>query len=93
MLESYHDGPLPPERSYAGDGGGDVVVTVLKRAEEGAAYVLRAYESAGRPGNAVIELPLLGRTIEASFGANEIKTFVVPRDTRAPVRESSLVEW
>jgi hypothetical protein len=38
-------------------------------------------------------LPLLGRTVEAAFGANEIKTFFVPREVGAPVRETNLLEW
>ena len=66
------------------DGGGAVVVTCVKGAEDGGAYVVRAYEASGRPATARIEM--LGRTIEASFGANEIKTFV---DTR----ETDLLEW
>jgi alpha-mannosidase len=93
LLESYHDGPLPSEASYADDGGGDVVATVLKHAEDGDAIVLRAFESAGRAAHARIMLPLLGRTVEAAFGANEIKTFVVPREVGAPVRETNLLEW
>jgi alpha-mannosidase len=92
LLESYHDGPLAAEASYADDGGGDVVVTVLKGAEDGDAFVVRGYESAGRDACATIELPLLGRTIEADFGANEIKTFLVPRDPGLPVRETDLLE-
>jgi alpha-mannosidase len=92
MLESYHDGPLASQGSYAGDGGGDVVVTVVKHAEEGDAFVVRAFESSGRSAHATIELPLLGRTIDADFGANEIKTFLVPRDAGQPVAETDLLE-
>jgi alpha-mannosidase len=93
MLESFHDGPLPPQQSYASDGGGDVVVTVIKLAEEGDAFVVRAFETAGRAAHATIELPVLGRRIESAFGANEIKTFVVPLAEAEPEREVSLLEW
>jgi alpha-mannosidase len=94
LIETYHDGPLPQRASFASDGEGDVVVTVVKRAEDGNGYVVRgAYESAGRAAHATIELPLLGRTIEAAFGAHEIKTFRVPRDGDEPVAEVSLLEW
>jgi alpha-mannosidase len=92
MLESYHDGPLPAERSFADDGGGSVVVTVLKGAEDGDGYVVRGYETAGRDAAATIELPLLGRTLQLRFGASEIKTVRVPRDPAQPVRETSLLE-
>jgi alpha-mannosidase len=94
LLESYHSGPLPPAASYADDGEGAVVVTALKAAEDGdGSLVVRAYATTGRPARATIELPLVERTIEAEFGAHEIKTFRVPRDLEAPVAETSLLEW
>jgi alpha-mannosidase len=84
LIETYHDGPLPQQQSFADDGGGDVVLTVLKAAEDGDGYVVRAYESSGRDADAHIEF--LGRTIDARFGAHEIKTFV-------ETRETDLLEW
>jgi alpha-mannosidase len=83
LIETFHAGPLPQRASYADDGGGDVVATVLKGGEDGG-YVLRAYEATGRAARATIEV--LGRTIEADFGPNEIKTFVDGRET-------DLLEW
>jgi alpha-mannosidase len=79
LVETYHDGPLPQRASYADDGGGDVVVTVVKQAEHGGDFVVRAVETAGRRARARIEV--LGRTIEADFGPHEIKTFAGPRET------------
>jgi alpha-mannosidase len=79
LIETYHDGRLPAQQSFASDGAGDVVLTVLKAAEDGEAVVVRAYESSGRPAD--VQLEFLGRTIDASFGANEIKTFVETRET------------
>jgi alpha-mannosidase len=94
LLESYHPGGLPQHASYAADGGGDVVVTAIKEAEDGdGALIVRAYESAGRAAHATIDLPLVDRTIEADFGAHELKTFRVPRDPEAAVAETSLLEW
>jgi alpha-mannosidase len=92
MLESYHDGPLPSERSFADDGGGAVVVTVLKVAEDGDGYVVRGYETTGAAATATVELPLLGRTLDLSFAPGEIKTVRVPRDPAQPVRETDLLE-
>ena len=57
LLESFHDGALPQRASFADDGGGDVVVTVLKGAEDGDALVVRAYETAGRAGHATTRAP------------------------------------
>jgi alpha-mannosidase len=91
LIESHHDGDLPPRKSFASDGGGDVVVTVVKAAEDGSAFVVRAYESAGRAGHASITL--FERTIAADFRAHEVKTFRVPRDLASPVVETNLLEW
>jgi alpha-mannosidase len=94
LLESFHDGPLPLRASHASDGAGDVVVSVLKAAEDGdGSLVVRAYESAGRAAHASIELPLVGRSVGADFGPGEIKTFRVPRDADQPPTETSLLEW
>jgi alpha-mannosidase len=84
LIETYHDGPLPQRNSFGSDDGGDVVVTVVKRAEDSDAWVVRAVETGGRDADARIEI--LGTTIEARFGANEIKTFVGQRET-------DLLEW
>lgn len=84
LIETYHDGPLPQVQSFGSDGGGDVVVSVVKRAEDGDGWTVRAYETAGRETDARIEL--LGETIEARFGPNEIKTFVAGHET-------DLLEW
>jgi alpha-mannosidase len=71
---------------------GSVVPTVLKMAEDGPdAFVVRAYESAGQECEATIEV--LGRTVTASFGPAEIRTFLVPRNPGEPVRETDLIEW
>ena len=80
LIETFHEGPLPQRGSFGDDGGGDVVVTAVKGAEDGDGFVVRAYESAGRAGARRLEI--LGREIEADFGANEIKTFVVPQRRR-----------
>jgi alpha-mannosidase len=79
LIETYHDGSLPQQQSFGSDGGGDVVVTVLKGAEDGAGYVVRAYESSGREADAHLEF--LGQPIDTRFRANEIKTFVESRET------------
>jgi alpha-mannosidase len=91
LLESYHDGDLPSARSFMAVSDGSVVPTVLKGAEDGNALVVRAYETEGRTCDATIDV--LGRTVSASFGPAEIKTFLVPRDADAPVVETDLIEW
>jgi alpha-mannosidase len=90
MLESFHDGPFARERSFLDDGGGSVVVTVLKGAEDGDGWVLRAFESAGL--DATVTAKLFERELELQLRANEIKTLHVPRDPAQPVRETNLLE-
>ena len=90
LIETFHDGSLPQARGFASDGGSDVVVTVVKRGEDGGGYVARAFESTGRAAHATLEV--LGRTIDADFGAHEIKTFVLPADG-GPTIETDLLEW
>lgn len=95
MLESFHRGSLPPQHSYLSDGGGQVMVTAVKGTEDGTAtpdLIVRAVETTGRPGRARIELPMLGRVIEADFGPSQIRTFRVPVD-EGDIREVDLVEW
>ena len=72
LLETYHAGPLPQRKSYGHDDGA-VVVTVVKRAEDGDGVVVRAYETAGRPRAA--RPSRCSADDRAEFGPNEIKTF------------------
>lgn len=87
LIETYHEGPLPQHASFGSDGGGDVVLTVLKAGEDGGLAV-RAYETGGRASRARLEV--LGVAIEAELGPHEIKTFVL-RDGAAV--ETDLLEW
>jgi alpha-mannosidase len=93
LLESAHDGPLPQHRSFAAvRDAGNVVLTVVKRAEDGDGHVVRGYETAGEPGTATLHLPFLGRTVVAEFGPHEIKTLFLPDDRALPVVETDLLE-
>jgi alpha-mannosidase len=84
LIETSHDGPLPQAQSFADDGGGTVLVTVVKRAEDGDAWVVRAVETAGRETDARIRV--FDEELSAHFGPNEIKTFVGRKET-------DLLEW
>jgi alpha-mannosidase len=85
QLEAFHDGPLGPQGSFADDGGAGVLITAIKGSEDpsdetgGADLIVRAVETRGEQVDAVLQLPLLGRTIEAAFGPYQLRTFRVPR--------------
>jgi alpha-mannosidase len=87
LIETFHEGELPQQRGFADDGGGHVVLTVLKAGEDGG-YAIRAFEAAGQAGRAAFTA--LGTRVEAEFGPHEIKTFVL-RDGTAT--ETDLLEW
>lgn len=93
LLETCHDGPLPPAMSFLSVDAPNVIVSVVKKAEEGDDLIVRAYETDRVATSATIRIPLLGREIEARFGPCEIKTFRVPTDPAEPVVETNLLEW
>ncbi|MDN3352060.1 alpha-mannosidase [Actinomadura sp. DC4] len=93
LLESFHDGPMLRHRSFGEvRDAGNVVITVLKRAEDGDGYVVRGYETDGVAGTATLHLPFLRRTVLAEFEPHEIKTLFVPDDRDEPVVETDLLE-
>ena len=93
LATTFHSGPLPPIASFAAVEPENVVISVLKQAEDGQDLIVRAYETAGQPTTARIHLLAWGRDFEAQFGACEIKTFRVPQKDDRPVVETDLIEW
>ncbi len=93
LIESFHGGTLPLRDSFASVDASNVVLSVLKHAEDGEGIVVRAYETTRNAITTTIRLPFLERTFEARFGPAEIKTFVVASDPNRPVIETNLLEW
>ncbi|HEU4743684.1 MAG TPA: glycosyl hydrolase-related protein, partial [Anaerolineales bacterium] len=94
LFATFHpEGALPPSDSFLTVEPENVMVTVLKQAEDGDGIVLRAFETCGSAAHASIRLPKLGRVIEADFGANEIKTFFIPSGSSKTIIETNLLEW
>ena len=85
-------GTLPLSASYAAAEPDNVMLTVLKEAEDDEALIVRAYETAGAATDATITLPGWGRTIQADFRPGEIKTWRVPADTADAVQVVNLIE-
>jgi alpha-mannosidase len=54
--------------------------------------ILRAVETKQAVTQAIIEIPHIGKVIEAKFNPCEIKTFRIPEDMNLPVRETNLLE-
>ena len=94
LFATFHpDGTLPQSDSFIAVEAENVMVTVLKQAEDSDGLILRAFETSGAFAHASIRLPKLGREIEANFGANEIKTFFIPFDAPKAIMETNLLEW
>ncbi len=94
LASTFHpQGTLPPFSSFMSVEPANILLTVLKQAEEGDDLILRAYETAGAATRAVIRLPAWGRTVEVDFSVYEIKTLRVSQvDVRLPVVETNLLE-
>ncbi|MBA4387910.1 MAG: alpha-mannosidase [Verrucomicrobia bacterium] len=90
--EGTHPGRIntAPKSLVEVDGKG-VLVTVLKRAEDGSAWILRAFQTAATAERATIRIPQLCREWSADFRPGEIKTFVIPDDGRK-ITEASFLE-
>lgn len=93
VIETYHDGPLPQKKSFLHVDVDNVIVSVMKKAEDNEDLILRAYETTNIGTAAKIELPEWGRVIETEFAPSEIKTFRIPKDADTSVTETNLLEW
>ena len=94
LQSTFHpNGSLPQSDSFIAVDQDNINVTVFKPAEDGGAWVLRAYETAGSATHVSIDLPKIGRILQADFKPCEIKTLRIPFDAAAPVVEVDFMEW
>lgn len=93
LPETAHAGDLPGAMTFASVAPDHVELRVLKRWEDGDDLVVRLFEMAGRPAEAVLDLPLLGRVDRVPIGANELLTLILPLAPGAPARRVSALEW
>jgi alpha-mannosidase len=92
LIESYHEGPLPKKDCYLSVEPDNVILEVLKQAEDGEDLIVRCRETCKKATRVEIQLPRWARKIEADFAPCEIKTFRVPTDGNLPVIETDLLE-
>ncbi|WP_218780984.1 alpha-mannosidase [Bacillus sp. EB106-08-02-XG196] len=93
IIETYHKGHLPQKDSFLSVDVENVIVSVIKQAEDNEDLILRAYETANDETTAIISLPKWNRQIKTTFRPSEIKTFRIPKDSSQPVFENNLLEW
>ncbi|MHB1357457.1 MAG: alpha-mannosidase [Anaerolineae bacterium] len=70
----------------------NVVLCVVKLAEDGGQLLVRGYETEGRSAHVVIKSSQLNKTWSADIGPHEIWTLALPLDVGAPVKLSLLEE-
>lgn len=93
LLATYRpEAPLPQRASYLSVDQPNVLVSVLKRAEDGDGLILRAYETDQIGTRTTIRLEPWERIVEAEFAPCEIKTFRIPENHDEPVVETSMIE-
>jgi alpha-mannosidase len=93
LKETFHPwGKLPQRASFITVEPDNIVVSVLKQAEDGGAWILRCYETHNVATPATIQLPYWDRTIQTVFWPGEIKTFLIPGDRVSLVLETDLLE-
>lgn len=93
IIETYHTGPLPQQDSYLSVDQDNIIVSVVKKAEDNDDLIVRAYETTRTATKATIRLPKWNRIVEADFGPCEIKTFRVPANEELPITETNLIEF
>ncbi|MGA2630413.1 MAG: glycoside hydrolase family 38 C-terminal domain-containing protein [Terriglobia bacterium] len=91
LYQGIHPGSRPPSASFLSVDVPDVVVSVVKKAEDGDDLIIRCYETAGRAVNATVNLGMVNRHWTGAFRPLEIKTLRVPRGD-GDIREVNLLE-
>lgn len=90
-VESAHSGDLPASASFLKADAENVLLSVLKRSEDGHAIIVRGYETAGRRAKTTLELPRVRKSFAVTFRPHEIKTVRI--DTKTwQLKEVNLLE-
>jgi alpha-mannosidase len=92
LVETSHEGDLPARLGFVHVVPEDVVVTALKRAEDGDDLIVRLFETTGRARTATLRLPSIHRDVDVTLRGGELKTLLVPLDRGSAVREVDLLE-
>jgi len=97
VIESSHDGELPPKQTYCrikeeGDKKPAVLVSTIKRTEDSDGWIIRAVEAAGKSTNAEMDFAWLGVSRNFSFAPYEIKTIKIA-DRGKAISETGILEY
>ena len=91
LYHGIHRGTRPQSASFLTVNAANIVVTAIKKAENGSDLIVRCYETAGRAGSASIAFAFAGKNWSGEFRPYEIKTLRLDSRTGA-IREVNLLE-
>jgi alpha-mannosidase len=91
IYQGIHAGNRPLSGSFLSVDAPNIVVSAVKKAEEGDDLIIRCYETAGRAASATLDLGLVNRRWTGNFRPLEIKTLRVPL-TGGEIREVNALE-
>jgi alpha-mannosidase len=91
LYQGIHPGTRPQSGSFLSVDVGNVVVTALKKAEEGQDLILRCYETDGRATTATLQIGFMKQQWRGNFRPLEIKSLRIPSNGEA-IREVNLLE-
>ncbi len=74
IIENCHSGSLPQFSCNAYCSADNVILSVIKKAEDDNGIILRLYETDGKMTECTISLPLISLSIDTKFTPHEIKT-------------------
>ena len=91
ILQGIHRGKRPQSDSFISVDADNIIISVIKQAEDNEDMILRCYETNGRPAKASINLHFAGKSWNGSFNPYEIKTLRFIKETKE-FREVNLLE-
>ncbi|MGA2983896.1 MAG: glycosyl hydrolase-related protein [Terriglobia bacterium] len=91
LYQGIHPGTRPASASFLSVDVPNVVVSAVKKAEDGEDIIVRCYETEGRAATATLDLGLVNRRWTGTFRPLEIKTLRVPREG-GEIREVNALE-
>jgi alpha-mannosidase len=91
IYQGIHRGTRPPSASFLSIDAPDVVISAIKRAEDGNDLIVRMYETAGHATAATLNLSFLHRRWRGQFHPYEIKTLRIDPNT-SKIREVNILE-
>ncbi len=91
MYQGIHGGSMPPSGSFAAVDAPGIIISAIKKAEEGDAFIFRCVETLGQPVTALVDMKFAGQKWMGSFRAYEIKSLLL--DMKAGlIKEVNLLE-